>query len=48
MLYGGHHVVANTQWSRPNHGQALIEKLLCGGRFHSGHNFLAPREKLGK
>ena len=36
MLYGGHHVVANTSWARPNHVQALIEKLLCGGQVHSG------------
>ena len=35
-LYGGHQVVANTSWSRPNCCQALIEKLLCGGHFHSG------------
>ena len=28
MLYGGYHVVANTSWSRPNHSQVHIEKLL--------------------
>ena len=36
MLYVRYHVVANTSWSRPNHSQAHIEKLLCGGHFHSG------------
>ena len=48
MLYGGYQVVANTLWSQPNRCQALIEKLLCGGHFHSGHHFLAPHEKLVK
>ena len=36
MLYGGYYAVANTSWSRPNHSQAHIEKLLCGGHFHRG------------
>ena len=48
ILYGGYQVVANTAWSRPNPYQALIEKLLRGGHFHSRHHFLAPLEKLGK
>ena len=38
MLYGGYHIVANTSWSWSNHGQALTEKFLCGGHFHSEHN----------
>ena len=28
MLYGGYHGVGNTSWSRPNHSQVHIEKLL--------------------
>ena len=35
MLYGRYHVVANTLWNQPNHIQVHIEKLLCGGHFHS-------------